>query len=104
MGTKSTAPVGIATVLASLVSVPATYALLRAYEVAFRTEPDPARVVWSPHIAVFWRLTVAGYVAGLLAPLVYMGAVADAARVLRGVATAVLVAALLLAVQGLAMP
>ncbi len=97
-------PVWIASLVAALLSVPATYALLRAYDVLFRSEPNPANIVWSPHIAMFWRLGVGLYVAGMAAPLAYMAARRDLARTTRVLAASVLVIGALSAVQGLLMP
>jgi len=96
--------VWIVTVIASLVSFPATYALLRAREVLFGSEPNPARIVWMPHIAVFWRIGIAAYVAGMVAPLVYLAARRDLARLSRLLCPSLLVAGAMLAVQGLFVP
>lgn len=97
-------PVWIATVVAALLSVPATYAVLRAYDVLFRTEPNPATIVWSPHIAMFWRLAIGGYVAGMVAPLAYMAARRDLLRTTRALYLAVLVVGAMSAAQGLLLP
>ena len=96
--------VWIATVIAALISVPATYPLLRAYEVLFRSEPNPATIVWTPHIAVFWRIGIAGYVAGMVAPLAYLAARLDLARLLRVLYQSLLVAGAMIAIQGIFMP
>jgi len=97
-------PVWIATVVSALISVPATYALLRAYEVLFRSEPNPATIVWTPHIAVFWRIGIAAYVAGMVAPLAYLAACRDVARLLRVLYPSLLVAGAMIAIQGVFMP
>ncbi len=97
-------PVWIATVVAALLSVPATYALLRTYEVVFRSEPNPATIVWTPHIAMFWRLAVAGYVAGMVAPLVYLAASRDLGRTTRVLSASVFVVGAMIGIQGLLMP
>ena len=94
----------IATVLAAILSIPATYAVLRAYDVLFRKEPNPATIVWSAHIAMFWRLGVGVYVAGMVAVLAYMAARANLARTIRVLCTAVVVAAVMIGFQGLLMP
>ena len=44
--------VGVNSVLAVIV----TYAVLRAYDVFFKEDPNPAMVAWSSHIAMFWRV------------------------------------------------
>jgi hypothetical protein len=87
-----------------MLSVPATYATLRTYEVVFKREPNPALVVWSPHIAMFWRLAVGGYVAGMVAVLAYMAAQRDLARVTRLLSASVLVVGAMIGLQGLLMP
>jgi len=94
----------IATVIAALLSVPATYSVLRAYEVVFKREPNPALVVWSPHIAMFWRLAIAGYVAGMVAPLAYIAARRDLARTTRVLCASVFVVGAMIGIQGLLMP
>jgi hypothetical protein len=101
---RTPAAVWIATVVAALLSVPATYASMRAYEVVFRTEPNPARVVWTPHIAMYWRLGVGIYVAGMVAVLAYVSARRDVAKTVRLLSWSVLVIASMIAVQGLWMP
>jgi hypothetical protein len=97
-------PVWIATILAALLSVPATYAVLRAYEVLLRSEPNPATIVWTPHIAIFWRLAAAGYVAGMVAPLAYMAARRDLMRVTHVLFVSVFVVGAMISIQGLLMP
>lgn len=94
----------IVTILTGLISVPATYAFLRAYEVLAFTEPNPARIVWTPHIAVFWRIGIAAYVAGMVAPLAYLAARRDVAKVSRVLYPSLLVAGAMIAVQGIFMP
>ncbi|MGO8993042.1 MAG: hypothetical protein ACLQVI_06925 [Polyangiaceae bacterium] len=97
-------PVWIATVVSALLSVPATYAALRAYEVVFKREPNPANIVWTPHIAMFWRLTAAGYVAGMVATLAYVAARRDLARTTRVLCASVFVVGAMIGIQGLLMP
>jgi hypothetical protein len=97
-------PTAIATVVASLLSVPSTYAVLRAYEVLFKSEPNPATVVWSAHVGVFWRVGIAGYVAGMVAPLAYLAASRNLRRFTRVLCTSVFVVAALIGIQGLLMP
>jgi hypothetical protein len=97
-------PVWVATVVAALLSVPATYAVLRTSEVLLLREPNPATIVWSPHIAVFWRLLVAGYVAGMVGPLAYMAARRDLARTTHVLCVGVFVVGAMIGVQGLLMP
>jgi hypothetical protein len=97
-------PVWMATVAAAVLSMPATYATLRAYEVLFKREPNPALVVWSAHIAVFWRVGIAGYVAGMVAAFAYLAARRDLPRFTRFLCTCVFVVGAMIGVQGLLMP
>lgn len=97
-------PALVATMLAAILSIPATYATLRAYDVLFRKEPNPATIVWSAHIAMFWRLGVGVYVAGMVAVLAYMAARANLARTVRVLGTTVVVVAAMIGLQGLLMP
>lgn len=90
--------------LAALVSIPATYALQRCIDVLFRSEPNPATVIWSARIAMFWRLGIGVYVAGMVAPMVLLAARSDLARTIRGVEIALGIAAVALALQGLLLP
>jgi hypothetical protein len=97
-------PVWIATAVAALLSMPATYAILRAYEVVFKTEPNPAMVVWSPHVAVFWRVCLAGYVAGMVAPLAYLAARSDLARFARVLCASATIVGVMIGAQALFLP
>jgi hypothetical protein len=97
-------PVLIASVAAALLSVPATYAVLRAYDVLFRSEPNPATIVWSAHIAMFWRLGVGGYVAGMVGSLAWLAASHDLARTTRALTVVVFVVGAMIGIQGLLMP
>jgi hypothetical protein len=97
-------PVWIPTVAAAILSVPLTYAALRAYDAIARSEPNPALVVWTPHIAVFWRITAAAYVAGMVAFVARAAARRDPLRVLRVLEASVVIVGTLLALQGLCLP
>jgi hypothetical protein len=97
-------PVWIATAVAALLSIPVTYAVARGYEVLFLSEPNPATVVWSPHIALFWRLAIASYVAGLVAPMAYLAARRDIVKTSRVLGTTLLVVGVLAGIQGLLVP
>jgi hypothetical protein len=97
-------PACFASGVAALLSVPATYALIRAFEVLFMSEPNPATVVWSPHVAVFWRLVIAGYVSGMVAPLAFLAARRDLMRTTRVLCGSVFVVGMLIGVQGMLMP
>lgn len=75
------------------VAAPAVYTALRLLSWA-RGEPDPAQVLASAHVAWYWRVATATWLAGLLALLgARMGGGAHARRALPWVvAAAVLVA------------
>jgi hypothetical protein len=101
-------PLLIATAIGVALVIPATYAVLRAYDVLVGPpEPNPATpnpAVWSAHIAMFWRLWIGVYVAGMVAPLVYLAAKSDLPRTMRVLGTCVIVVAVMVGVQGLLMP
>ncbi len=101
---KKQLPVVAATAIAAILSIPATYALLRAYDVLFKKEPNPATIVWSAHIAMFWRLNIGVFVAGMVAFPAYMAARADLTRTLRVLYVCSLVVAAMIGFQGLFMP
>ncbi len=90
--------------LAILLAIPATYALLRTYDVLFRHEPNPATVVWSVHIAMFWRLAIGAYAAGMVAPLVFVAARRNFEGTLKVLYVLVFVVASIAALQGLFLP
>ena len=93
-----------AAAIADLLTIPATYAVLRAYDVLFKNEPNPATIVWSAHLAMFWRLGIGAYVAGMVTPLAYLAAREDLARTMRVLSGCVLATAAMIGVQGLLMP
>jgi len=104
MRKRSRLPLLVATSIAALLSIPASYAALRAYDVLFKNEPNPATIAWSPHIAMFWRLAVGTYVAGMIAPLAWVAARRDLARTLKALEILVVVVAAWIGVQGLFLP
>jgi hypothetical protein len=97
-------PAATAAAIAVLLTVPATYALLRTYDVLFRSEPNPATVAWSTHIAMFWRLAVATFVAGMVALPAYAAARRNLVRTMGALYVLTLVAAAMIAGQGIALP
>lgn len=90
--------------IAAILTVVATYALLRAYDVLFKAEVDPALVIWSGEVAMFWRLAVGGYAAGAVALLVSLAADRAPRRTVKVVAWAVPIVAALITVQGIFLP
>lgn len=65
-------PRAVTTSIAAIVSMMGTYAVLRAFEALFKSEPNPATVIGSERIAMFWRLEVGCLVAGATATLVFV--------------------------------
>jgi hypothetical protein len=94
----------VCALLAGLLTVPTTYAALRGYDVMFRSEANPATVIWSAKIAMFWRLGIGSYLGGMVAFGVYFLARRDLARVVRGLVLASVVVAALASFQGLFLP
>jgi hypothetical protein len=88
----------------AILAVVATYAALRAFDVCFRSEPNPATVVWSAHIAMFWRLGVGLYVAGPAALIAFGAARRNLRAVVRATAILVPVVGAAIAIQGALLP
>jgi hypothetical protein len=98
-------PLLVVTLVAALLVVPATYSFLRAYDVLVRPpEPNPATIVWSAHIAMFWRLWIGAYMAGMVTPLAYVAARKNLGATVRVLSVAVVVIAGASLAQGLLMP
>jgi hypothetical protein len=81
-----------------------SYAALRVFQKVWFPEPDPRTVIWSPKIAMFWRLWIGAYLAGPIS-LGTWGALGRwpegaAAWVARGI----VVAGVAIALQGLFVP
>jgi len=90
--------------MAALLSLVATYAVLRAYDVLFKQEPNPATTVASMHIAMFWRVGVGAYVGGAVGMLVWFGTAKGGRRASRLVVLAIPIVAAMIAFQGLFLP
>lgn len=88
----------------ALLAMVATYALLRGYDVCFTSEANPATIVWSAHVAMFWRLGVGLYVGGFVAMVAAFAGQRDIVATVR--VTAILVPAIgaLIAIQGAFFP
>jgi hypothetical protein len=97
-------PLLTAVLVAGLLVIPATYAVLRGYDVLFKAEANPATVIWSNRIAMFWRLSIGGYFAGMVAFVVYLAARRNLARTIQTLDVLVLVVAAMITVQGLLLP
>jgi len=88
----------------ALLSVVATYAFLRAYDVLFKSEPNPATIVWSAHIAMFWRLGVGVYVAGMVVVMAFLLARRNLALAVRVTSVLVPIVGAMIAIQGAFLP
>ena len=97
-------PTAFVVLVNAVLAVIVTYAALRAYDVVFKSEPDPATVVPSAHIAMFWRLGVGFYVAGIVAMLVILLARANLAATTRVTAALVPIVGAMIAIQAAFLP
>lgn len=92
------------TAIVCVSSIAATYAILRVIQWRIYPEPDPALIVWSTRIAMFWRAGIGLYVAAMIAIPTYLFARRDVARMARIVMWLVPAFALIALVQGLFVP
>ena len=90
--------------IAALLTVAATYSLLRVYEALTKREANPATVIWSAKIAMFWRLDIGLYFAGMVAFGAVIAARKDLERTIRVLFVAAHVVAATVAVQGIFFP
>lgn len=97
-------PVLAAVLISAFLVIAATYAVLRGHDVLFKAEANPAAVIWSNHVAMFWRLSIGAYVAGMVAFGVYFAARHKLARTIRVLEVLVYVVAAMITVQGLFLP
>jgi hypothetical protein len=80
------------------------YALLRIGQKILFREPDPALVIWSAHAGYFWRSWTAAYVGGMIGFATYVAARRDAAKAVRVLGASVVVALVLITLQGVFVP
>jgi hypothetical protein len=105
MGMRERLPVIAVTALGAVLLVPAAYAILRTFDVlVLPAEPNPASIVWSAHVAMFWRLNIAAFVAGMATPLLYIAAEADLPRTVRALLTGVVAVTAMIGIQGILLP
>ena len=90
--------------MAAVLAVPLIYALARIVQDRVSPEPDPALVIWSTRIGMYWRLAIGGYVGAMVAPLAYAWAKRDIDRAARAILVAVPTIAVLIAAQGVLFP
>ena len=86
--------------IAACASATASYALLRLAQHALVTEADPAQIIYSDHAAYFWRAWTALFVGALLG----FAAWRTPTRVLKHLDRAIVLAAILLALQSFLVP
>jgi hypothetical protein len=87
-----------------LVLAVAGYAVMRAGQVMLGHEPDPAKMAWSPHSAFFWRCLIMLYGGGIASFVAWVASRDRLPSAARGLARAILVAALLVALQAFFFP
>ncbi len=80
------------------------YAAVRAVQAVLFPEPNPALVVWSTRIALFWRVGLVTYGALVVSPLLLRWARRDLAGASRAAAWAVPVAGVAIGLQALVFP
>ena len=80
------------------------YATMRALQVIVGHEPNPAMAAWSPHSAFFWRSLVMLYGGGIASFVAWMASRERLEAATRGLALAVPVVALLVALQAIFFP
>lgn len=80
------------------------YALVRAVEVAFFPEVNPAVLVWAEQSGFLWRSAIALYIGGMGAFGGYALAARSPERAARWLARGVLVAAAAILLQGALLP
>ncbi|MEO6572594.1 MAG: hypothetical protein ABIP89_02055 [Polyangiaceae bacterium] len=97
-------PLVALTAMNALLAIVATYALLRGYDVCFKSEPNPATIVWSAHIAMFWRLGIGLYVGGFAAMVVVLLGRRNFPRTVQVTAALVPAIGALIAIQGAFLP
>ena len=88
----------------AILTVPAVYAVARAYDVLFVAEPNPAVISPSTQIAMFWRVWLGVYLAPVVGIGAYEIARRDLARGARVLEAAVIAVAALAGIQGLFLP
>ncbi len=91
-------------VIAACTAAIALYGVMRVVQKLLFPEADPALVIWSEHAGFFWRSWTVVYAGGMLGFATWVLSEKHAARVTSFLATAVPIAAAILALQGLLVP
>ncbi len=87
-----------------LVLAVAGYAVMRSWQVMLGHEPDPAKMAWSPHSAFFWRCLIMLYAGGIGSFVAWVASRGRLPLAARGLAKAIPIAALLVALQAVFFP
>jgi hypothetical protein len=87
-----------------LVLAVAGYAVMRATQVMIGHEPDPAKMAWSPHSAFFWRCLIMLYGGGMASFVTWVASRNRLPSAARALTRAILIAALLVALQAFFFP
>jgi hypothetical protein len=82
----------------------AAYAVVRAIQFFLYPDPNPATLVWSAHSGFFWRVWTVGYAGGIAAFVAFPLALTRPDAAARTLASAVAVAAVMLALQTALLP
>lgn len=90
--------------LAALLAIPLAYAIARVVQDRVAPEPDPALVIWSTRVGLYWRIAIGAYAGAIVAPLAYAWARRDVERASAALVVAAPVIALAIAAQGLFVP
>lgn len=94
----------VPTAIAAILAIVTTYAVLRGYEVLFKSEPNPATVIYAPRIAMFWRLLVGAYVGAMVSVGVFAASTKHFDRTMGILAKTAPFVAALIGLQGLLLP
>jgi hypothetical protein len=77
----------------------AAYAVVRSIQFFVYPDPNPATLVWSAHAGFFWRCWTCGYAGGIAAVIAFLVSQHAPAKSARMFSRAVVVAAILMALQ-----
>jgi hypothetical protein len=82
----------------------AGYAVMRSLQVTLGHEPDPAKVAFNPHSAFFWRSLTTLYAGGIASFVVCAASRGRLPAFARGLAIAIPITTVLVALQALFFP
>jgi hypothetical protein len=88
----------------TLLSGAAIYAALRTGQRIFAREPNPATALYDTHSGYFWRILIALYAAGMLAPLLFWLARRHFTGAARALPALVAITSAVVVVQALLVP